>query len=260
MAEQRAIAATLDSIDEAIEGVEGVIAAAESLRDALLHELLTRGIPGRHSEWRDAPGVGTIPAEWEVARLGDVADFQQGGTPRKSQPEYWDGDIPFVTGADLRDFRISRDNARSFLTDKGLNSGTTVICEPGDLLLATRTRVGLVGIANETMGASQDITLLTANGLADQSYLCRVLKSQAAVLQQRARGTTIQGISREDVASLPILLPPMAEQQAIAAALDGVDEAIESSRGERDALQCSKASVSDALLTGRVRAIVGANT
>ena len=52
--EQRAIAAVLDSIDGAIEGAEAVIAATEHLRDALLHDLLTRGLPGQHTEWRVA--------------------------------------------------------------------------------------------------------------------------------------------------------------------------------------------------------------
>ena len=58
--EQRAIAAVLDAIDGAIERTEAVIAATERLRDALLHELLTRGVPGWHSEWRNAgPGHDT---------------------------------------------------------------------------------------------------------------------------------------------------------------------------------------------------------
>ena len=69
--EQRAIAAVLDSIDDAIEGAEAVIAATESLRDALLHDLFTRGLPSQHAEFRDVPGLGTIPADWEVVRLGD---------------------------------------------------------------------------------------------------------------------------------------------------------------------------------------------
>ncbi|MXW94547.1 MAG: hypothetical protein F4110_02410 [Acidimicrobiaceae bacterium] len=72
LAEQTAIAAVLDSIDEAIESADEVIAATERLRDALLHELLTRGLPGQHSEWKEVPGVGTIPASWQAVRLGDV--------------------------------------------------------------------------------------------------------------------------------------------------------------------------------------------
>ena len=185
-----------------------------------------------------------IPVGWQVVRLGEMADFQQGGTPPKHRSDYWDGQIPFVTGADLRERRVSRGNARSFLTVEGLNSGATVICEPGALLLATRTRVGLVGIASETMGASQDITLLKANGLADTSYLYRTLTSNAALMQRRSRGTTIQGVTREDVNALPILLPPLSEQRAIAAVLDSIDEAIE----RTDAVIAATERLRDALL------------
>ena len=73
LSEQRAIAAVLDSIDDAIEGAEAVIAATEGLRDALLHDQ-THPRPPRpaHTEFRDVPGLGTIPADWEVVRLGDV--------------------------------------------------------------------------------------------------------------------------------------------------------------------------------------------
>ena len=78
--EQRAIAAVLDSIDDVIEGAEAVIAATEELRDALLHDLLTRGLPGQHTEFRDVPGLGTIPADWEVVRLGDVVPKFEYGT------------------------------------------------------------------------------------------------------------------------------------------------------------------------------------
>ena len=70
LSEQRAIAAVLDSIDDAIERTDAVIAATERLRDSLLHQLLTRGVPGWHTEWKDVPGLGTIPVGWEVVRLG----------------------------------------------------------------------------------------------------------------------------------------------------------------------------------------------
>ena len=77
--EQRRIAEVLDSIDEAIERAETVITSTEQLRDALLHDLLTKGVPGWHTEWKDAPNIGQVPACWEVARLGDVAEVESGG-------------------------------------------------------------------------------------------------------------------------------------------------------------------------------------
>ena len=184
-----------------------------------------------------------IAEGWQRVRLGEVAEFQQGGTPPKANEAYWDGDVPFVTGADLGQRRIGRDSARSFLTEGGLNSGSTVICNAGDLLLATRTRVGLVGIAGEMLGASQDITLVEPKDAADCNFLYRVLDNQADELLRKSRGTTIQGVTREDVQGLPILLPPLPEQRAIAAVLDSIDDAIEgaeaviaATEGLRDAL------------------------
>ena len=72
---------------------------------------------------RNTARQGRGPDGWRMVRLGEVVSFQQGGTPSKSRSEYWDGDIPFVTGADLREIRISRGNTRSFLTNEGLHSG-----------------------------------------------------------------------------------------------------------------------------------------
>ena len=190
-----------------------------------------------------------MPEGWRLVRLGDVVRFKQGGTPSKARPEFWDGEIPFVTGADLRETRISRDNARSFLTNEGLHSGATAICKEGALLLATRTRVGLVGIAAEMMGASQDITLLAPTDAADQSYLYRTLLNNADLLQQRSRGTTIQGVSREDIDSLPILLPPLTEQQAIATVLDSIDDAIEGAEAVIAATEQLRDSLLHQLLT-----------
>ena len=77
LSEQGDIAAVLDAIDEAIEHTEAVIAAIVCLRDALLHELLTRGVPGWHTAWKNVPGLETMPGSWEVVRLGDVAEVNR---------------------------------------------------------------------------------------------------------------------------------------------------------------------------------------
>ena len=110
--EQRAIAAVLDSIDDAIEGAEAVIAATGGLRDALLHDLLTRGVPGWHTEWREVPGLGTIPADWEVARLGDVLEEGPTNGIYKPDSEYGSGvcliridDFGFGDFANFGDFK-----------------------------------------------------------------------------------------------------------------------------------------------------------
>ena len=111
--EQRAIAAVLDSIDEAIERTEEVIAATERLRDALLHELLTRGLPGHHTAWRDVPGLGAIPACWKAVRLGDVCAPPRYGAGASAQP--FDPNLPrYVRITDITDDgRLKAEDARS---------------------------------------------------------------------------------------------------------------------------------------------------
>ena len=104
--EQRRIAAVLDAIDDAIEYTEAVVAATERLRDALLHELLTRGVPGWHTKWKEAPGVGTIPVCWQIARLGDVAEVVTGSTPPREVSYYYHGSVPWVKPSDLAPGRL----------------------------------------------------------------------------------------------------------------------------------------------------------
>ena len=95
--EQLAIAAVLDSIDEAIEHTEAVIAATELLRDTLLHELLTRGVPGWHSEWKEAPGIGTVPACWKAVRMEDVTErITKGTTPTTLGRQYSQTGVRFL--------------------------------------------------------------------------------------------------------------------------------------------------------------------
>ena len=103
MPEQRAIAAVLDAIDKAIERTTAVISATERLRDALLHELLTRGVPGWHTEWRSVPGLGIIPADWQVVRLEDVADIQTGRAVNRKATQNGSLEVPYLSVANVKD-------------------------------------------------------------------------------------------------------------------------------------------------------------
>ena len=79
--EQQAIAAVLDSIHEAIESAPRRSSPPpNACATPCCTELLTRGVPGWHTQWKDAPGLGTIPASWEVVRLGEVLESTTYGT------------------------------------------------------------------------------------------------------------------------------------------------------------------------------------
>ena len=129
--EQRAIAAVLDSIDDAIEGAEAVIAATDQLRDCLLHDLLTRGLPGQHTEWRDISGLGTIPADWEVVRLGDVVPKFEYGTSVKCSSE--PAGMPILR---IPNIALGQLNLRDLkYADLGPKESASLQLNTGDILL-----------------------------------------------------------------------------------------------------------------------------
>ena len=260
--EQRAIAAVLDSIDDAIEGAEAVIAATEGLRDALLHDLLTRGVPGWHTEWREVPGLGTIPADWEVARLGDVLDSTTYGT---NSPLSAEGAIPVLRMNNIQNGQIDL----SYVRRADLNEKETreLSLIPGDILFNRTNSLDLVGKVGVVRSLSQPMSfasylvrLRVNEERANPLWLSALMWSDAC--QSRIRKFATPGVSQANInptslKTLAIPLPLLAEQQAIAETLDGVDVAIEHDRKETNLLKCLKASVSDALLTGRVRVVHG---
>ena len=256
--EQRAIAAVLDSIDEAIERTEEVIAATERLRDALLHELLTRGVPGLHSEWKEAPGIGTIPACWEVVRLGDVAEVKSGtGFPLERQGRQ-SGTFPFIKVSDMNlpgneiFVRVANNYVeQEDAIELGANvftAGSIVFPKVGAAIATNKKRVLTTPtiIDNNMAGVTVAGPSKCAGGFLYHWF-------ESIDLFTFANVSAVPSITGSRLKRAIIPLPALSEQQAIAAALDGVDEAIEQARQERDALQLLKSSAADALLTGRVR-------
>ena len=261
-AEQRAIAAVLDSIDEAIEHTEELIAATERLRDALLHELLTRGIRGIHSEWKEAPGIGTIPACWDVVRLGDVCD-EIYRYPTYYNVEYVQEGVIEVRGELIQeDGKLPRNLSlyRRITPEFSSRFVKTQLLE-GDFVLTVRGTVGKVAYIHEELaGANMTANLLRISPIRSRllsSWLKQVAALMFSQFQSRLQSivtrTTIDTVTGPEVKALAMCLPSKEEQLAIATALDGVDEAIEHAHQERDGLQLLKASAADALLTGRVR-------
>ena len=250
--EQRAIAAVLDSIDDAIEDTEAVIAATERLRDSLLHELLTRGVPGWHTEWKEAPGVGTIPADWDVVRLGDVAAVN------RSQWDPMEGSSILYLDLTAVPAPGRLSSPIEFVAEDAPSRARRRV-QAGDVLVST-VRPYLRGFARvleapPNLIASTGFAVLTPLPKVDKSLIYHhvMAPSFAQHLEASMTGQAYPAVRPSDVTSYRVALPPAPEQQIIATMLDAVDDAIERRRGEQDGLQSLKASAADALLTGRVR-------
>ena len=251
LAEQRAIATVLDSIDEAIDRTDAVIAATERLRDSLLHELLTRGVPGWHSEWKEARGIETIPACWEVVRLGELAEVASGQTdPTRAKFQ----DSLFIASDDIESGTGRLSNRRT-VAEARVISGKYQFNEFDVLYSKIRPYLAKVYRPHESGLCSADIYPLRPNSMLDATYLVLALLSPSFTSYTRTCSdrTGIPKINRIDLFKYPFALPPLAEQETVAAMLNGVDNTIERGREQRDVLQLMKTATSDALLTGHVR-------
>ncbi|HAM23784.1 MAG TPA: restriction endonuclease subunit S [Actinobacteria bacterium] len=159
----------------------------------------------------------------EVA-LADVASFLNGGTPSRSNPEYFEGTIPWITGADILADSSIVSNARSHITREAIARSAANLVPAGTVLLVTRTGVGKAAIAGVDLAYSQDITAIVHDeDKITPAYLLRCLKYMAPRFKALAQGATIQGITREVVEETLIPLPPIEEQRRIAAVLEAAD-------------------------------------
>ena len=228
--EQLQIMEVLEAIDEAIESAEAVIAATEQVRDSLLHELLTRGMPGWHTEWREVPGIGTIPAPWEVVRLGDVARLGAGKKPIYKN----NGGTVKVLGA----------NGPIGLTDKSNFSDGIAV-----------GRVGASGSVHrvlEPTWLSDNVLFVDPDSdVWDVTYLYNALRK--ANLSKLASVTAQPLLTQSELNAVKLPLPRLSEQHAMARLMDVVDDSIANQKSELALIQLFKKSTADALLTGRSR-------
>ncbi|KCZ72788.1 restriction endonuclease S subunit [Candidatus Methanoperedens nitroreducens] len=197
--------------------------------------------------------VGVIPVDWEVKKLGEIVrKFVNGGTPSTQFENYWNGNIPWITGADILNQEVSA--IRRYITNDAVKHSSTNVIEKGNLLLVSRTGVGKLAIAPFDVAISQDFTgIYVKNEELLTEYLYRYFDFNQSTLQSQNQGTSIQGITRDTLSSIPIPLPPLPEQQAIASALSDVDALISALEQLITKKRNIKQGAMQQLLTGKKR-------
>jgi len=261
LGEQARIAEVLDGIDAAVEKTEGVIAATERLRSALLGELLTRGVPGWHTEWKDVPGIGTMPACWEVVRLGEVAEVQTGRQVGKPPGNGKTVTMPYLSVANVKDGYLHLDTVKTMeigqaeITRFSLRAGDVLFTEGGDA-----DKLGRGCLWN----AEMDPCLHQNHVFAVRPRPAQLLPAFLAGYARSPRGkryflgcakqtTNLASINSTQLKAMPLPLPPVGEQVAIQSALDLVERRRQFEVEQLETLRTAKQACASALLSGRVR-------
>lgn len=168
-----------------------------------------------------------LPKEWTNTNLGSILlSIIGGGTPSKSKPEYFLGNIPWMSVKDMNKY-ILKDTVDHITPDAVKNSSTNII-PAGTPIIATRMSLGKIVTASFDSAINQDLKALFLPKDIDRNFFLHWYRSQSQLIESLGTGTTVKGIRLEVLNGLSINLPPLAEQKIIADKLDDLLARVES--------------------------------
>ena len=161
-------------------------------------------------------------------RLSEIMDLIGGGTPKTSVPEYWNGDIPWLS---VKDF--NNDNRYVYVTEKkitqeGLENSSTKLLKKDDIIISARGTVGEIAMIPFSMAFNQSCYGLRAKpGIVDPVYLYYLVKHNVHILRKNTHGSVFDTITRDTFDGIEVNIPDISTQMQIAGILRSVDDKIE---------------------------------
>lgn len=248
--EQRAIAYSLLALRQAIEVHASATARAHELRAATMNQVFLRGL---HGEAQKETELGPMPESWAAVRLGDVCSLATGTTPATKDKHYYEGDIPFIKTADIVNNRITA--ATSFVSQHAVDDYGLKLFPAGTVLMAmygqgkTRGQVALLEMAATT---SQNAAAIQPSEAIQSAFLWHYLMSCYDRLRGMGSLGHVSHLNLGYLRELPILQPPLAEQQEIVRILDAVGRKAELHNRKHAVLLELFGSLLHKLMTGEI--------
>ena len=199
--------------------------------------------------------LGIIPEDWEVKQISDFTSVVTGGTPSTQHAEYWGGDIRWMNSGELNLKFVCDVEGR--ITEEGLNNSSTHIIPAKCVLVGLagqgKTR-GTAAYNLVSLCTNQSIAAFLPTDTHSSLYLYYVIDSLYDYLRLLSSGDGGRGgLNKQILSSLNIVLPPIAEQRAIAEALSDVDGLIAALDKKIAKKRLLKQGAMQQLLTGKKR-------
>ena len=170
-------------------------------------------------------------------KLGDICEIVSGSTPKTNIEEYWDGDIKWITPAELNDETyIITDSVRK-ITELGVKKTGLTPFPKGTVILSSRAPIGKVAIAGCEMYCNQGFKNLICSEKIDNRYLYWFLKGNTEFLQSLGRGATFKEISKTIAANIEINIPDKSVQTQIVDNLEKTSQIIRLRKQELSKLE-----------------------
>lgn len=161
-------------------------------------------------------------------KLSEIMDIIGGGTPKTNKPEYWNGDIPWLSVKDFNnDYRYVYETEKT-ITQAGLDNSSTKLLKRNDSIISARGTVGEMAMIPYPMAFNQSCYGLRAKeALVDEEYLYYLIKHNVVVLKKNTHGSVFDTITRETFDGIEVELPSLVEQKIVASILRDLDDKIE---------------------------------
>ena len=161
--------------------------------------------------------IGDIPINWKCSKVKFCFSLVNGSTPDSSDYDCWDGDIRWITPADMSDTGTISQGER-FITKYGYNSCGTTLLPAGSIVVSSRAPIGKINITTAELCTNQGCKSLIRT--ADNRYFYYLFLAGQNELSLLGRGTTFLELSTYDLNEFGIVIPAEDEQKAIADFLD----------------------------------------
>ncbi|ELN6894015.1 MULTISPECIES: restriction endonuclease subunit S [Vibrio] len=156
-----------------------------------------------------------LPNGWQWCRVGNLFNtIQSGGTPSKRDPSYWEGNIPWASVKDLGKSLVLTDT-QDHISEEGLIAGSK-LANKGDLLICTRMGLGKIAIVSTPMAFNQDLKAVSLTKYVHTDFFLNSYRT----IKIKGTGTTVAGISQDQLLNYVFSLPPLQEQHRIVAKVD----------------------------------------
>lgn len=192
---------------------------------------------------------------WKKAKIGELTDIVNGGTPSTAIAEYWNGGINWCTPSDITKKKTKYlSNTEKTITEKGLSESSASLLPIGTILLCSRATIGEMSIAASEMATNQGFKNLICKKDVDNEFLYYALFPLRNKMLELAIGTTFLEISKSALQSIEVIIPAdIIEQTAIAGALSDVDSLISSLQKLIEKKKAIKQGAMQELLTSKKR-------
>lgn len=175
--------------------------------------------------------IGKVPEDWEVMKIKHICKLYSGATPTTSNPQFWNGDIKWVTPVDINE-KFILETARK-ITREGYESCGTNMVESNSIIMSTRAPIGKVAINKVPVCTNQGCKSIVCNQI-NVGYCYYLLSTCTEELKFLGSGTTFLELSFSALANFEIPYPSTSEQQAIANYLDKKTAEIDKIIAERE--------------------------